>query len=107
MVKDAINLVKPFFFNNVLRERLDQESARVFEAFKAEASTNDVLHFYIFNLWYPEARSSTATQRVLNFVEERDRERYFEAVFPHQSKAFAIKRHISMLGQSNTKANTK
>jgi hypothetical protein len=53
--------VKPFFFNNVLRERLDQEAARIFEAFKAEASTNDVLNFYIFNLWYPEARNSPIT----------------------------------------------
>ena len=61
LIKDAIKLVKPFFFNNVLRERLDQEAARIFEAFKAEASTNDVLNFYIFNLWYPEARNSPIT----------------------------------------------
>ena len=67
----------------MLRERVDQEAGRVFEAFKAEASTNDVLNFYIFNLWYPEARNSSITQRMQEFVEDRDKEKYFEALFPH------------------------
>jgi hypothetical protein len=57
-----------------------------------------VLHFYTFNLWYPEARTSAIVDRMVNFVEDRDRERYFEAIFPHESKAFAFKRAISMLG---------
>jgi hypothetical protein len=83
LIKDAIKLVKPFFFNNVLRERLDQEASRVFEAFKAEASTNAVLNFYIYNLWYPEARNSPIVHRMQNFVEERDKEKYLEGLFPH------------------------
>jgi hypothetical protein len=83
LIKDAIKLVKPFFFNNVLRERLDQEASRLFEAFKAEASTNEVLNFYIYNLWYPEARNSPIVQRMQNFVEERDKEKYLEGLFPH------------------------
>jgi hypothetical protein len=106
LIKDAIKLVKPFFFINVLKERLEQESAKVFQAFKAEGTTNDVLHYYLFNLWYPEARHHSVTQRMLHFNENRDREMYFESVFPDQSRAYAYKRYVSMLGQDNT-AQTK
>jgi hypothetical protein len=49
LVKDAIRIAKPYYFLNVLGPRLEQEAKKVFDSFKAEATSNDVLHYYIFN----------------------------------------------------------
>jgi hypothetical protein len=69
LIKDAIRLAKPYFFVNVLAPRLSQEARKVFDAFKAETTSDEVLHYYLFNQQHPEMRSAAITQRILNFNE--------------------------------------
>jgi hypothetical protein len=73
LIKDAIRIAKPYFFENVIGQRLDQEARKVFDAFKTETTANEVLNYYIFNLHNPEARHGQLTQRLLSFHEDRDR----------------------------------
>lgn len=82
LIKDAIRIAKPYFFSNVLAPRLEEESRKVFDGFKAEATANDVLHYYMLNLHHPEVRNAAITQRLMTFHEDRDRSRYLDALFP-------------------------
>ena len=61
LIKDAIELTKPYFFNNVLAPRLTAEARRVLDGFKAEGTSTEVLHFYFMNIYYPDVRSAPIT----------------------------------------------
>lgn len=91
LIKDAIRVAKPYFFRNVLANRLQEESRKVFDGFAAETTSIDVLHFYMMNLNYPGLRETSIMQRMLTFNEERDRQRYLEELFPADSRKFALK----------------
>ena len=99
LIKDAINIAKPFFFNNVIGERLEEEARKVFDAFKSESTGDDVLHYYIFSLWYPEARQMNTFRRMQSFHEERDKLGYLESLFPDKSRNYAMRNYISLMGQ--------
>jgi hypothetical protein len=99
LIKDAINIAKPFFFKNVINERLDIEARKVFDAFKAESTGDDILHYYIFSLWYPEARNLNTFKRLTSFNEDRDKLGYLESLFPDRSRRYAMKHYISLMGQ--------
>ena len=64
LIKDAINLSKPYFFRHVLAPRLENESRRVFDGFKAEVTGTEVLHYYLMNIYYPEIRFAPITRRM-------------------------------------------
>ena len=57
VIKDTIKIAKPYFLLNVIKQKLDVEARRVFDGFKAEATANEVLLFYLFNHNYPEFRT--------------------------------------------------
>lgn len=101
LVKDAIRIVKPYFFANTLGPRLEQEARKVFDGFKAENTANDVLMYYMMNQQHPEFRHAHATQRLQSFNEDRDRTAYLEALFPDQSRRYALKRHIALMGSTS------
>jgi hypothetical protein len=61
LIKDAIELIKPYFLRNILSPRLEAEARKVFDGFKAEATANEVLHFYTLNVQNPEIRTSKVT----------------------------------------------
>jgi hypothetical protein len=61
LIKDAIELTKPYFFNNVLAPRLTAEARRVLDGFKAEGTSTEVLHFYFMNIYHPDVRSAPIT----------------------------------------------
>jgi hypothetical protein len=100
LIKDAINIAKPFFFNNVITERLEEESRKVFDAFKAESTSNSVLEYYTFSQWYPEVRSLNTFNRLNNFNMDRDKLGYLESLFPDRSRHYAMKDYLSAMGQN-------
>jgi transposase len=100
LIKDAINIAKPFFFTNVINERLDQEARKVFDAFKAESTGDHVLQYYVFNMWYPEARQLSTFQKMMNYNEDRDKLGYLESLFPDRSRHYAMRSYLSMMGQN-------
>ena len=106
LIKDAIELTKPYFFNSVLAPRLTAEARRVLDGFKAEGTGTEVLHFYFMNTYYPDVRTAHITQRMLKFNENRDKLRYLEELFPADSRKHAIKNHLSKLGSTQSAIRT-
>jgi len=106
LIKDAIRIAKPYFFANILQPRLEQESRKVFDAFKAEATANDVLHYYMMNTRYPEMRTLPFFERLQNYQEERDKVQYLEAMHPDLSRNFALKNMIAKMGSDFSQVNS-
>ena len=52
VLKQAVSVVKPFFFA-LVDERLEHETQRVLGGFGLEYSANRDLHHYVFNMRYP------------------------------------------------------
>jgi hypothetical protein len=80
--------------------RLQEESRKVFDGFAAESTQADVLHYYLMNTNYPGFRETSIMQRMQTFSEERDRQRYIEEIFPADSRRFALKRYIALMGST-------
>lgn len=106
VIKDAIKLAKPYFLLNVIKQKLDVEARRVFDGFKAEATANDVLLFYLFNHNYPEFRTKGIAQKLLNYNEKRDKQAYQDALFPDQSHNYQLRNFIAQIGSINSEAIT-
>jgi len=106
LIKDAIELTKPYFFNTVLAPRLTAEARRVLDGFKAEGTATEVLHFYFMNTYFPDVRTAAISQRMLKFNENRDKLQYLEELFPANSRRYAIKNHLSKLGSSESAIRT-
>lgn len=90
----------------MINERLDIEARKVFDAFKSESTGDEVLHYYIFNLWHPEARSLSTVQRMTTFNENRDKLGYLESLFPDRSRNYAMRSYLSMMGQDLSATNS-
>lgn len=105
IVKDAIRLAKPYFFETVVRGLLEREAVRVFDSFKAEATSNEVMLYYMFNHEYPHARLSPIMRKLTTFNEERDRDQYISAIFPDLSDSYAVKAYTSMMGHGTPTDN--
>ncbi len=97
LLKDAFLVSKPFFFTNVVGERLQEASRVLMDAFKAESTSNLLLEYYVFTAWHPEAKG--LMQRIADFSEGRERLKVLEAVMPELSRRYAAKRWISMMGE--------
>jgi len=102
LIKDAIQIAKPYFFLNTLRNRLEDEARRVFDAFKAEGTANDVLLFYMMNKEYPDVRKSAFANRFHTYSEARDRQMYLDSLFPDMSISYGLKKYISLMGSDKT-----
>jgi hypothetical protein len=63
LIKEAIRIAKPFFFSTI-RTRMEVEGRKVFDGFKAEATGNDVLFYYLFNVHHPELRTSALVHKM-------------------------------------------
>ena len=59
LIKDAVRLAKPYFMLNILPARLQEESRKVFDAFKAEKTSNSVLEYYMLHVRHPELHQQT------------------------------------------------
>lgn len=99
LLKDAIDLSKPFFFANQLSSRLAAASRTLMDAFKAESTSNLLLEYYLFNAWNPEARHSAVVRKIAQYSEERERVNIAEAVMPQESRRYAVKKWLSLMGQ--------
>jgi hypothetical protein len=58
-----------------------------------------VIHFYTFSQWYPEARHLNTFKRMSTFHNDRDKLGYLESLFPTESRQYAMKNYISLMGQ--------
>ena len=101
-MKDAIRVAKPYFFLNVVQPRLDTEARKVFDAFKAEATGNAVLHYYFMHRDYPDLMVKDASKNPLwlmsRFSEQREKAKFFESIFPQAGGKYALKYIMSMMG---------
>jgi hypothetical protein len=97
LIKDAIKIAKPYFFGQ-LRTRLDEEARRVFDGFYTEGTCDDVLFYYLMNTNHPELQTNPLTQKMINFNENSDRDKYWDALSPVESERFQMKKFISMVG---------
>jgi hypothetical protein len=105
LVKDAIKLAKPYFFLNIVGPRIEAEARKVFDAFRAESTGNEVLHYYFMFRDYPELLRAEPTNPLYllkNFSEDREREKYLDIAFPSMSIKYAIKSFTSLMGQAPT-----
>lgn len=73
---------------------------------RTEATANNVLLYYTFNQQYPEFRFAHITQRMQDRNDDRDRDAYYDAMFPDQSNRYAIKKYISFMGKAKNAPKT-
>lgn len=83
--------------------KIEEESRKVFDCFKAEATSNDVLSFYLFNTQYPNFRESLLVKRATSFHEERERQKYMDSIIPETAHKNILKSFIGMMGSENAK----
>jgi hypothetical protein len=104
LLKDAILMAKPFFFRNILQDKIAAATRTLMDAFKAESTSNLLLEYYLFNAWYPEARHSHVVQKISNFSEQGERLKITEAILPEHSRAHVLKKWVSLMGQESPAA---
>ena len=98
MIKEAIRIAKPFFFNGLMWQKLNREGQKVLDGFVVDLTGKDALFGYMFNMNYPKLRENPFFKRMISFNEERDRNAYLDAIFPDETHNFAIKNYLSLLG---------
>jgi len=59
---------------------MEEEATKIFNAFKIEVTSEDTLHYYMFFLQNPEAKTSKVFKRITEYNEERDRSNYLAAM---------------------------
>ena len=104
-LKEAITIVKPFFFA-VFEERLQREAGLVLASFGTSENSSMVLEHYLYNELHPgRLQESEALQKLEHYHGERDRVAYLERSDPTNRPEFAYRELLSMLGVSSDSAN--
>jgi hypothetical protein len=84
LVKEALEIVKPFFLQQMQR-KFEAESQKIFEELQFENTQPEVLMYYLFNQAFPNAMNRGPLHRYINFSLKKDTYETVTAALPFLS----------------------